>query len=275
MNDQNSVPAQDLTTKFPSNPVMAQPAASASAAPLTADQHSLPLSILLHLLPGGVVTLGYILLVPPALRWGINNLITLNILVIAVLVPIELGILYKAGINKNGRLSLQGVVLNRERLTAWQLIVLVVIMFLWMGLVQTFLTPFFDPLLQKVLFGWVPAWFPLDTNFTAMPRQSLILTLVISLVSTSWVAPVVEELYFRGYLLPRLSRLGVWAPVLNGVLFTLYHFFTPWAFVERVVMVIPMAWLVQKKKNLYISIICHLLVNTVGILPALILTLLK
>jgi membrane protease YdiL (CAAX protease family) len=86
---------------------------------------------------------------------------------------------------------------------------------------------------------------------------------------------VVEELYFRGFLLPRLSRFGLWAPVINGVLFTLYHFFSPWAFVERVIMVIPMAWLVQRKRNIYITIIAHLLLNTLGILPVLITTLVK
>ena len=245
------------------------------AGQLNADQHPLSLSILLHLLPGAVVTFFYILCAPPLLRLGINNLITLNLLAIVILVPFELSILYWAGLHKKGRLSLDGIVLNREKLPVWQLIVLAFIALVWIGLVSSLLTPLFDPLLQKNLFGWVPAWFVLDTNFAAMPRQTLIITLAVSLICTSWIAPVVEELYFRGFLLPRLSRFGNIAPVLNGVLFTLYHFFTPWAFVERVIMVIPMAWLVQKKKNIYITIIAHLLLNTLGILPALVVEILK
>jgi hypothetical protein len=40
-------------------------------------------------------------------------------------------------------------------------------------------------------------------------------------------------------------------------------------------MVIPMAWLVQKKRNIFITIIAHLLLNTLGILPMLIKTILK
>jgi membrane protease YdiL (CAAX protease family) len=47
--------------------------------------------------------------------------------------------------------------------------------------------------------------------------------LLLGLVLSGVVAPVVEEMYFRGYLLPRLSRLGRWAPVLNVTLFALYH----------------------------------------------------
>ena len=45
---------------------------------------------------------------------------------------------------------------------------------------------------------------------------------------------MVEELYFRGYLLPRISRLGAWAPLVNTVLFSLYHLFTPWLSVGRI-----------------------------------------
>jgi membrane protease YdiL (CAAX protease family) len=236
---------------------------------LSADQHPLWLTVILHLLPGFIVTVFYILLVPPLLKIGINNLTTLNLLALVVLVPIELAILYYTGKHKNGRFSLQNIVLNREKMPLWQLIVLAFVTLVWIALASKLLTPIFDPLIQNGLFHWVPAWFPLNTNFAGVSRQTVIITLVISLVCTSWIAPVVEEMYFRGFLLPRLSHFGGWAPVINGVLFTLYHFFTPWAFVERVVMIIPMAWLVQKKHNIYISIIAHLIVNSLGIIIAL------
>jgi hypothetical protein len=39
--------------------------------------------------------------------------------------------------------------------------------------------------------------------------------------------------YFRGHLLPRIDRFGRGAPVLNAVLFSLYHFWTPWQNVGR------------------------------------------
>jgi AcrR family transcriptional regulator len=44
---------------------------------------------------------------------------------------------------------------------------------------------------------------------------------------TAQSSMVVEELYFRGYLLPRISRFGGWAPVINCCLFALYHFWQP------------------------------------------------
>ena len=36
------------------------------------------------------------------------------------------------------------------------------------------------------------------------------------------LGPVTEELYLRGYLLPRLYRFGIWAPLINISLFSLY-----------------------------------------------------
>ena len=45
---------------------------------------------------------------------------------------------------------------------------------------------------------------------------------------------MVEKMYFRGYLLPRISRLGAWAPLVNTVLFSPYHLFTPWLNVGRI-----------------------------------------
>jgi membrane protease YdiL (CAAX protease family) len=51
--------------------------------------------------------------------------------------------------------------------------------------------------------------------------------------------PVVEEVYFRGYLLPRISRFGAWAPLINTVLFSVYHFFTPWQNVGRILGLLP------------------------------------
>ena len=232
-------------------------------------QHSLPKSIFLHLAPGVIITLVYILLTPPLLKLGLPNLLTLNLAAILVLVPLELQILYSEGQQKNGRLSLEGVVLYRESIPLWQLTGLAFGLLVWMAVCFSLLSPRIDPLLQKALFGWVPSWFPLMATFTGYSKGVVVLTLAVSLVCTSWVAPFVEEYYFRGFLLPRLSRFGSLAPLINVTLFSLYHFFTPWQAVTRIVAVTPMAWVVMRKRNLYISIIAHLALNTISLLPAL------
>jgi len=249
----------------------AQPAAPAIFTRSAAgeEQHSLAKSILLHLAPGAVVTLVYALLTPPLLKLGLPNLLTLNLAAILVLVPLELWILFTEGRKKNGRYSLAGVALYRERIPLWQLIGLAFGLLVWMGACFSLLSPRLDPLVQKTLFGWVPAWVPLASTFSGYPKSTAVWTLAISLVCTSWIAPFVEEYYFRGYLLPRLSRFGSLAPVINVTLFSLYHFFTPWQALTRILAVTPMAWIVMRKRNLYVGIAAHLMLNTIGLLPAL------
>ena len=71
-------------------------------------------------------------------------------------------------------------------------------------------------------------------------------------------------MYFRGYLLPRISRFGAWAPVINTVLFSVYYFFTPWQNVGRIVGLLPMVdglCGVVEERNIYVSMGAHALGN--------------
>lgn len=78
------------------------------------------------------------------------------------------------------------------------------------------------------------------------------------------IGPIVEELYSRGYLLPRLSYLKAWAPLINTVLFSLYHLFTPWQNPARVLALLPAVYLVRRKRNIYLAIAFHIALNLVG-----------
>jgi membrane protease YdiL (CAAX protease family) len=169
-----------------------------------------------------------------------------------------------------GRYTLEGVVLYRERLPLGVLIGLAVAVIVWTGLCFTLVAPRLDPWVQKTFFGWLPDGFVLMNGFANYPREIQLIALVVSLLCTSWIAPYVEELYFRGYLLPRLSRFGGWAAPLNAFLFSFYHFFTFWQLITRFLAVTPLAWLVQKKRNIYIGILAHLALNTISLLPAII-----
>jgi membrane protease YdiL (CAAX protease family) len=258
--------ALQSTAQSPSLPAQTQH----SQAALPLEQHSLPKTIVMHLAPGAIFTLAYALLAQPLQRLGFNNLLTFNLLALLLLVPLELGILFVVGKHKSGRFTLQGVVLNRQHLPLGQLLGLALVTLVYMLVCFTQLQPRLDPWLQKTLFGWVPEWFMLMHGLDQAPRSLAILTILVSMVCTSWIAPFVEEYYFRGYLLPRLARFGSLAPVINAVLFNLYHFFTPWQALTRIIALVPMAWLVQRKHNLYISVIAHILLNTLSLLPGLI-----
>ena len=83
-----------------------------------------------------------------------------------------------------------------------------------------------EPWLIPHFFGWLPAWFvfPIPLSGTHdYSASSWIVTLCAFFVLNGAIGPVVEEPYFRGYLLPRMERLGRWAPLVNAS-FSIYHF---------------------------------------------------
>ena len=77
------------------------------------------------------------------------------------------------------------------------------------------------------------------------------------------IAPILEELYFRGYLLPRMARIGIWGPVIHSVLFALYHVWSPWLAIGRALSVLPMVVVVQWKRNIYLGMAAHIIGNSI------------
>ena len=92
------------------------------------------------------------------------------------------------------------------------------------------------------------------------------MTLGAFLMLNGVVGPIVEELYFRGYLLPRMDRLGRWAPLVNVSLFSLYHFWSPWQVLARILGIGPMVFAVRWKRNVYLGILIHCALNLIGVL---------
>ena len=77
--------------------------------------------------------------------------------------------------------------------------------------------------------------------------------------------PMVEELYFRGYLLPRISRFKAWAPLLRAGLFAMAHLWRPHNVPLIFLLVAPLYYLVWWKQNIYLSIAVHSLANLIGV----------
>jgi membrane protease YdiL (CAAX protease family) len=231
------------------------------------QQHTLLLSIALHLVPGVLGTVFYVLSAPMAMRLGFPPLLAIYSAIV-VIIAFELGYLLAQGKQHTGRLSLPGVMLEQARLPARQYAVWVPLVVVWAILASGLLAPL-DMLVAHALFAWLPDWYLFADvpHYAALYTHSaLILTLVVGLVLNGIAGPLVEELYFRGYLLPRLARFGHWAPLINVVLFSLYHFWSPWQFVSRVVVVLSWAYLAWWKRNITVGIISHCLLNFIGTL---------
>jgi len=243
----------------------------ASSAQTQFEQKSMAKLLSLHLLPAIMWLIFYIPLARIASEKGIPTMFVMYILVALILVPFEMGFLYYQGKKMNGKLSLKGVVLYRERMPWWQYVVFGLIIVTWILLIFFGIGEKVANFFREYIFFWVPDWFLLNRGVPEQNGPFIEITmLVFGLVFIGLIGPLTEELYFRGYLLPRLSRFKNWAPLLNVVLFSAYHFWQPDYFLITIITMLPFVYFVWWKKNVYLGIGVHCFINTLGWLSELI-----
>ncbi len=230
------------------------------------EQHSLLKSIILHLLPGILIFLFFIIFTPILTEKGFPTLFCLFLAVMLVLIPFELGFVFYQAKKKNKTLSLRGIVLYRQKIPLWQYFVIIPFFVACAFISYFIIAPPIQDHLREVYFSWLPDWFFLSYNIEDSSKAALLATWILGVIFNGITGPIVEELYFRGYLLPRISRFKGWAPLLNVVLFSVYHFFSPWRNLERIVALLPGTYIIQWKKNIYLGIVPHCLLNTTGML---------
>jgi len=239
------------------------------------EQHSVPRTLVLHLLPGVLILVFFVAVAPLVVRgFGFPPAMAVYLAIVFVLIPFELGyLIYQA--RKNGT-SLGEIVLYRQRVPKGQFVLLVGALFVWGIIISPLVLPV-DFFVKENLFSWLPWWLDISNGlakgFARFSTRVLLITWVFGLIVNGIVAPVVEEMYFRGYLLPRISRLGVWAPVVNTVLFSLYHFFSPFQIVSRIIQFLPVVYAAWWKRSIYVSMASHVLGNVAGSVVTLLLIL--
>jgi membrane protease YdiL (CAAX protease family) len=79
------------------------------------------------------------------------------------------------------------------------------------------------------------------------------------LVAVSLLSPVVEELFFRGLLLPRMrAAFGAADVVVNGVIFGLYHLHQPWSMPASVIDgIVSQAYPTKRFQSTWFAIFAH------------------
>jgi len=226
-------------------------------------KHSLIESVIYHLLPGILIGGVYYLIVPAIIKAGYPSVMALIVTALFVLVPVELGILFYQGKKRNGKFSLEGIVLYRYKLPWHQYLLWVPVIFVTSGLIMTALNPISS--LIEGWFTWIPEWLRLGMGLSGdYERGKLIQTYILHFIFIIFVTPSVEEIYFRGFLLPRMPENLRWGkPILHSLLFALYHVWSPWMFLARSLALLPLITVVSWKKNLYLGMIAHWLINSI------------
>lgn len=93
--------------------------------------------------------------------------------------------------------------------------------------------------------------YPLEGNYVVLIVMSIALLLNI----------LAEEIYFRGWLLPKMQNLGKWSWLVNGSLFALYHTFQLWLFPMLFVISLATTLTVYLSKSILPAFVTHILAN--------------
>jgi len=224
------------------------------------EKHTTVQSIILHLFPGILIGGFYFLVRQPVQEFGYPSIFAFMLAIIFVLVPVELGYLLLKGKQATGRYTLDDLISYRTPIPWWQYIIWVLIVFVLVGAIFTVMKPVENILIDK-LFFWIPT---LESGLEgSYSKTALVITYITMLIFGVIVGPLVEELYFRGYLLARMP--GKYAALFHSFLFAAYHVWTPWMIISRTVGLLPLI-IAVKKKNIYIGIVVHILLNSIDVI---------
>jgi membrane protease YdiL (CAAX protease family) len=225
--------------------------------------HSLGRSIFLHLYPGILITIFFILITPTVIAGGYPPQFSMLLAVCFIALPllgIHLFLIRKQMAHQEMWMD------SAPKMSSSRYALFVGGLVSWAFLIWVLTTPLISWLTTHV-FAWLPSWYTTQA-FTGYSRQALMATLVLNLFANGILAPIAEELYFRAYLLPRIGYLKNYAPVANTALFSLYHFWQPYLYPTLFLALLPMVYLIWRRQNVRIGIYTHCLLNLIGALLA-------
>lgn len=223
--------------------------------------HSLTTSLALHLLPGVANFLFIFVVIVNLWPASLPGVLAFSLLANALcLMPIQLGILfYLAKKRGNKGWSLEGVVayqqaINFKKYLIWVPAILVptFVIFSTLDSVGPLLEPYFESINISRAISY-------EGEFS---NTLIIVTMIINILFTAILVPITEELYFRGYLLPRMPKeFGNAGPVAHSFLFAVYHFDSPWLVPVRTIGLLPLIYVTKKLKSVMPAIVSHSMVN--------------
>ena len=214
-------------------------------------------------IPTTILSLSYLLL---GQFCDIPHMLLFCILGTVILVPLELGMVLTASKKEFGTFSLKSAFEGQEKLALWKIVLIAFAFFGIAGLLSAFAAPVENRIfaeMRAALLSKLPIGFDW-TNFEHMKSFSkpvLAFTCVYYGIFNAIVAPITEELFFRGYLTSHYKKQSFVTPIFIGVLFSLYHFWLPFNNVFRILAFVPIICVAYKKKNIYISICFHCMCN--------------
>lgn len=196
----------------------------------------------------------------------IPQILLFCILAFWVLFPSEVAMILIASKRDFGAFSLKSSFIGHKKMPLWKILMIALFFFGIAGLLSSFVAPLelrmLAPLREALLkilpkgFDWTDF-----AHIKTYPRALLILSCVIYAITNVLVGPMVEELFFRGYLTSHYGKQNKFTPILIAILFSMYHFWLPFNNVFRILLMAPISYVAYRKKNIYICICFHCMCN--------------
>lgn len=190
-----------------------------------------------------------------------------------ILAPLEIITLLSENKKETGKIGIECALTYNQKLHKGKAVVIVAVLFCIAGIASKFIGSLENLLIMPIVNKYVPDYFMAE-NFVSQlelyPKSIILITTILFFIANSLVLPLIEELYFNGYMLPGLQRFKWRAPMIVALIFSLYHLWSPWQNIRRIIGVLPYVYMVWKKKNIYIGVIVHCLCNLVSSIEVLI-----
>lgn len=212
--------------------------------------------VLYHLFPAVPTLLFAIFLAHPAWTTNLPIFVSLLISFALFLIPIQWLIIYFWSYKE--KKQIRDIIAYNEKKSKSKTVIWSIPCIIFAAFVFTIGTKIEKPFWS--IYNGIPHWFIID-RYAHFSGKMLSIVIVLNYILRGLLLPITEEIYFRGFLLPRMEKLGKYAPIVSAALFSIYHLFAPWENVSRTLAVLPFVYLVWKKKDIWIGVISHCAVN--------------
>ncbi len=224
------------------------------------EQISVPSLIGNHFYMGAIITMFYIWISPLIINAGFPGLSVLLVAEVVILAPLVF--LHLTISAKTHSVAIKDTIQFQQKLSPKSFIIWTLLGILACVLVYIPLYPV-GLYLKQSWFGWLPEWY-FNPSYGTDNFQLIAKIYLMGIFIDGLIGPIAEELFFRGYLLPRMAYLKNWAPVVNGALFGLYHFWQPHNFIATMAVGIVLSFAAWKTKNVYVAMAIHCTINILG-----------
>lgn len=227
--------------------------------------------LLAFLLPGGFAFFGFRFILPWTVDNGFPKVLMWNIIaaiMLLVLVIVGFFLIKKEAIANNISIG-ERLLLKNPEAKQWLICVGIMIIGLILSLAVKPSVEFFKDLPGLSIPDYMPFWLdpsidPMNTDIeTLSPGYSLKDNyLVVMIIAICLLLNILaEEIYFRGWLLPKMQSFGRWSWIINGFLFAMYHSFQLWLFPMIFVLSLATALTVYLSKSILPAFITHFVAN--------------